>query len=196
MQSITADEYHLTSVSLRPGSKRCLRAARKILDRNGVKWSDSELLQEVAKVFLRHWRGNGLKSATARRYNVSVGPCYIRMAWYVNKVLYSVLWQRAIHSGESISRMLDFSIRTYMPRLLEEILRSPRRDSLRSQRNWSYWNSRFHQRHKPQQKIFVTYQCKTEYNEASGLKYLQEYRVLTKNRPLAPACPLPDLTRR
>ena len=196
MQRISPDEYHLTSVSLRSGSKRRLKAARKVLSRNGVEWSESELLKQLAKVFLRHWRGEKLKSASARRYNDSVGVPYVRMAWYVNKVLYSVLWQRAIHSGESISRMLDFAIRTYMPRLLEEVLRSPVLDCRRAQRNHKYWQARYGRRHSPRLEVFVTYQCRTDHNFSGGLKYVEEYRILSKKQLFGEQVPLPSVIRR
>lgn len=183
MQNISPLEYHSTSISLRPASKRRLIAARKILLRNGVIWSESELLRRLAKVYLRHWRGNRLKSATARRYNRSTkGEKYVRMAWYADQMLYSILWQRAIHSGESISRMLDFSIRMFLPRLLEEYLRSPMPGCARSRRNSTYWQGRFERRPKPQPEIFITYQCETEINTPAGLSYRQEYKILRKNQ--------------
>lgn len=183
MQDISPLEYHSTSISLRPASKRRLTAARKILLRNGITWSESELLRRLAKVYLRHWRGNQLKSATARRYNRSIkGKKYVRVAWYADRMLYAVLWQRAIHSGESISRMLDFSIRMFLPRLLEECLRSPMPGCARASRNSNYWERRFRRRPKPQLEIFITYQCKTEINGPTGLRYWQEYEILRKNQ--------------
>lgn len=196
MQRISSNEYHLTSISLRPRAKRRLMAARKVLCRNGVEWSESELLKELAKVFLRHWRGEKLKSAAARRYNHSVGVPYVRMAWYVNKVLYSVLWQRAIHSGESISRMLDFAIRTYMPRLLEEVLRSPMPGCRRAQGNYGYWQARYSRRHSPRLEVFVTYQCRTDTSFSGGLKYEQEFRILSKKQLFDEQVPLPPMIRR
>lgn len=183
MQDISPLEYHSTSISLRPASKRRLTAARKILLRNGIAWSESELLRRLAKVYLRHWRGTRLKSATARRYNRSTkGEKYVRVAWYADRLLYSILWQRAIHSGESISRMLDFSIRMFLPRLLEEYLRTPMPGCRRASRNSAYWQRRFMRRPNPQPEIFITYQCETEINAPSGLRYWQAYKILRKNQ--------------
>lgn len=183
MQNISPLEYHSTSISLRPASKRRLTAAQKILLRNGVVWSESELLRRLAKVYLRHWRGTQLKSATARRYNRSIkGEKYVRVAWYADRLLYSILWQRAIHSGESISRMLDFSIRMFLPRLLEEYLRSPMPGFDRSSKNSIHWQRRFERRSNPQPEIFITYQCETEMNTLAGLRYRQEYKILRKNQ--------------
>lgn len=182
MQTITVRESHPTSITLRPGSRRRFRAALQILRRNGVEWSESELLRRLAKVYLRHWRGRDRKSATARRYNRAFkGARYERVAWYADRVLYSVLWQRAIHSGESISRMLDFAIRAYLPRLLEEYLRNAKPDSESRKRNSAYWTARFTSRRKPQPDLFITYQCRTELNSATGLKYVQEYIIHRKN---------------
>lgn len=158
-------------------------AARKILLRNGIIWSESELLRRLAKLYLRHWRGSRLKSATARRYNRSIrGEKYVRVAWYADRMLYSILWQRAVHSGESISRMLDFSIRMYLSRLMEECLRSPMPHVAAACRNSRYWQGRYERRRRPQLDVFITYQCKTEFNSPSGLRYWQEYRIFGKNQ--------------
>ncbi|GAB4427931.1 MAG: hypothetical protein OHK0011_10020 [Turneriella sp.] len=109
------------------------------------------------------------------------GEKYVRMAWYVDQMLYAILWQRAIHSGESISRMLDFAIRHYLPRLMEESLRSPMPGCARAARNYTYWHERFVRRPKPQSEIFITYQCKTNENSPSALAYSQEYKIYPKN---------------
>lgn len=184
MQDISPQEYHSTSISLRPASRRRFRAGLLILRRNGVSWSESELLRRLAKLYLRHWRGHGLKSATARRYNRDQAGKYERMPWYVDKVLYSVLWERAVHSGESISRMLDFAIRHYLPRLLEEYLGSPIPGVARSERNSPYWQKRHERRPRPQREIFITYQCSTEQNDRCGLIYRQKAIILQKHELL------------
>ncbi len=186
MQPITSLQYHHTSVTLRPTSRRRFRAGLLILKRNGILWSESELLRRLAKMYLRHWRGRGVKSATARRYNHGQGEKYVRIPWYIDKLLYSILWERAVHSGESISRMLDFAIRHYLPRLLEEYLRSEIPGVLRSGRNTHYWKMRFERRCKPQAEIFITYQCSTEKNDNSGLIYRQEALVLRKHEVFNP----------
>ncbi len=190
MQEIFADKYYLTSVSLRPGSKRRLKAALLILARNGIVWSESELLQRLAKVYLRHWRGRKKKSASLRRKNASIaGIRYVRVPWYVNRVLYAALHERALHSGEAVSRMLDFAIRYFMPRFMEELLREPMPGCAFAQRNLKYWRARYKERKNPRPEIFVTYQCKTELNAPGGLAYRQEYRILTKKQLFASEIP-------
>lgn len=181
MQNISPLQYHSTSVTMRVASRRRFRAALKILRRNGVCWSESELLRRLAKTYLRHWRGRDRKSATARRYNCATGEKYVRVAWYADQMLYAILWQRAVHSGESVSRMLDFAIRHYLPRLMEEYLRSPIPGCARAVRNHSYWQRRYQARRNSQPEIFITYQCETNENSSLALKYSQEYRIYPKN---------------
>ena len=181
MQTISHCEKHLTSVSLRRRSKRRLMAARNILERNGLFWSDSRILSAIAKLYLVRWKGRGQKSATARRYNRKVSKRYVRMAWYCERELYATLWQRTLHSGQSVSRILDLAIRVYMPRLLETILsQNVRTDSVGS-RNLRYWQNRYKLRRNPQPPVFVSYQCKTEINRQDILRYVQEYRLIAHN---------------
>ncbi len=183
MQEISAQEYYLTSVSLRPGSKRRLKAALHILARNGIVWSESELLKRLAKAYLRHWRGRKKKSASLRRKNASIaGIRYVRVPWYVNQVLYAALHERALHSGESVSRMLDFAIRHYMPRLMEEYLSQPTWGCAFAHRNLKFWQIRYKGRRNPRSEILITYQCKTKLNAPEGLAYRQEYRILTQKQ--------------
>ncbi|GAB4434424.1 MAG: hypothetical protein OHK0011_17560 [Turneriella sp.] len=132
-------------------------------------------------MYLRHWRGRGAKSATARRYNRVAEGGYVRMPWYIDKILYATLWERAVHSGESISRMLDFAIRYYLPRLLEEYLRSSIPGIRRSERNSPYWERRYASRFRPQAELFIIYQCLTEKNDGNGLIYSQVFSFLSKS---------------
>jgi hypothetical protein len=172
MQKINAFEHHRTSLSLREKSCRRVAAARKILARNGIRMSESELLSRLAKEYLLRWRGQGKKSATARRYNASAGLFRVR-PWYVDRVLYSLLWERAIHSGESVSRIVDFAVQHYLPRLLELLLRNPLPRNRRSMKNAQYWRQRADSRPAQQAEVFINYQCRTYLNHAGHLSYVQ-----------------------
>jgi len=131
MQEINQYQYHQTSITLSPKSRALLTATLETLEAKGIVWSESELLHRLAMLYVQSWRGNKLKSATARRYNQSAPEGkYIRVSWYISKALYSILWERAIHSGMSISRILEFSFRYYLRRLLEETLRTPVQESV------------------------------------------------------------------
>lgn len=181
MQPISPNEYYLTSITVRRQSKRRLRAALKILARNGVFWSESELLRRFAKMYLGLWRGTGGKPAAVRRHNVSLkNHSYVRVSWYMDRILHAILAEKAIHSGESVSRMLDFAIRHYTPQLLEACLRTPMPKHTRGGRNAAYWQERWQRRKRHLPQLFITYQCKTHENGNRGLRYEQAYQIIPK----------------
>jgi hypothetical protein len=156
-------------------------AARIVLERNGLFCSESQILSAIAKLYLARWKGRGQKSATARRYNRKVSKRYVRMAWYCERELYATLWQRTLHSGQSVSRILDLAIRVYLPRLVETILSQRLGAHGVGSKNSSYWQTRYKLRRNPQPPVFVTYQCKTEINRHDILRYVQEYRLNAQN---------------
>ena len=180
MTNISSQTYHYTSVSLRQKSARKLKAALKLVRSRGIEWSESELLRRLAKLYLQAWRGRGKLTGSARRYNHELRDHkYCRKAWYIDKVLYRIMWQRAIHSGESISRMVDFAIRHYMPRLLEVVLANPDSRNGCAQRNFAYWEARQKRRAHQWPGIFINYQCKTRENSKLALEYTQRYEIFT-----------------
>lgn len=192
MPDISSQQYRHTSVSLRPKSARRLKFALRLVRSRGVEWSESELLRRLAKLYLQAWRGRGTVTVSARRYNHEVrNQKYCRMAWYIDKMLYRILWQRAIHSGESISRMLDFAIRHYLSRLLEAVLANPYSRNARAQRNFAYWQARHGRRFNNRPGVFINYQCVTRENSKLVLEYTQRYVIFTNStpppEPLAPA---------
>lgn len=181
MQAIHSWEYHRTSISVRSGSARRLKAGVLLARRRGLDWSESELLRRLAKLYLQAWRGRGKKSATTRRYNqVRSAKKYARIPWYMDRVLYSVLWERAVHSGESVSRMLDFAIRHYLPRLLEEALQNPYTRHPVARRNLSYWRARCEKRRNKRPDLFITYACETAVNSVTELSYWQKCTIIPK----------------
>ncbi|MFZ5628719.1 MAG: hypothetical protein ACOY5B_06295 [Spirochaetota bacterium] len=134
---------------------------------------------------------------SARRYNHELTDHkYCRMAWYIDKMLYRILWQRAIHSGESISRMLDFAIRHYLSRLLEAVLANPYSRNPRAQRNFAYWGARQEQRANKRPGVFINYQCKTLENSKYALEYVQRYEIFTNSTPPPEFWPAPLIPKR
>lgn len=178
MANIRRFEYRHTSVSLRKSSARRLKAAVLVFRRNGVAWSESEVLRQLAKLYLKCWRGRGKLTAGGRRYNESIaGTQYCQRPWYVEKYFARILWQRALHSGESVSRMLDFAIRHYMPVLIENVLRNPYRQEGRAQQNYAFWASRYSSRRRKHQVIFINYKAETRENSPEALEYIQRYAI-------------------
>lgn len=182
MKSITARDHHYTSVTLPRGSFRRLDSARKIFARNGIHLSNQALYRFLFKHYLKNWRGRRLKSNSLRRYNAD-GKNYSIHALYINKVLHSALSQRANHSGESLSRILDVAIRVYLPRLIEEVLQSaPPRPG--GTNNAYYWAARYARRSRRYSDLFVIYHCFTQANDGIALKYTETTKILTKEELL------------
>jgi hypothetical protein len=182
MKIISPTKYHRTSVSLPRVAYRRLTAARRIFARHGIVYSDQEIYRRLFKHYLTNWRGRGRKTNGLRRYNCD-GKSYEVHALYINQMLHAALWQRAIHSGESISRMLDVAIRVYLPRLLEEILSYSSRVSF-STHSRAYWAARYSRRKRQYPELFINYQCRTERNDAKGIQYLQKVEILSETELL------------
>ncbi len=179
MKRLSPLAFHKTSVSLPVASARRTLAAGRILSRNGIKLSEQEILRRLLKLYLKNWRGRRLKSDTPRRYNQSAGLYTIRPL-YIDQVLYSAAWERAIHSGESVSRMLDFAIRTYLPRLLESLLSSSQRIGQTRPYNAAYWRKRLLARKAQYPDFFINYRCQTHENNNQVLEYQQRTEIISK----------------
>jgi len=179
MKQVYPFKYLKTSVSLPDASYRRLSAGRQIFARNGIYYSDQEIYRRLLKHYLKNWRGRGLKTNRTRRYNAD-GKSYQVHPFYVNQVLYASLWQRALHSGESISRMLDCAIRIYLPRLLESLLGQPDMRG-RFSGNYAYWASRYESRVVKYSDFFINYECLTAQNDGRGLEYLQKMQIIQKS---------------
>jgi hypothetical protein len=181
MQSISPFQCHRTSVTLRKSSYRRARAALLVLRRAGVHWSESRLYEELGKVYLSRWRGEGRKSATLRRYNSRIeGDSYVVRPWYVNQVLYSALAERGVHSGLSVSRMIDFALRYFLYIFLASLLRFPMPRCARAARNAPYWARVYESRRHKCPPVFISYLCETRKNAGGNLEYLQNLNIIPK----------------
>lgn len=191
MDNVSVRKYHKTSVSIRGTSFRRLKAALRILQRNRMDLSEHELCRRLLGIYLKLGKGSGGKAEHARRYNI-VGMNYVRRAAYFNHGLYSILWQRGTHRGESISRMLDFAIRNYLPQVIEELLDvSPY--SPRLTRNTPYWRERHcnrFNRKKTYRSGFLTYASNTSKHQNAELKWEQQVDFRSSNyRPVPVSSP-------
>ena len=178
MKKISPLIHHRSSVSLPARAYRKICAARLVFSRNGFFFSDQEIYRWLLKFYLSHWRGDGVKTNGLRRYNVR-GKAYEIHPLYINQMLHAAIWQRALHSGESVSRMLDVAIRIYLPRLLEQILGTPRWSKI-SERNKLFWAARFRRRRHVYQDVFINYYCKTSHNYRGMLEYSQKVCMIPK----------------
>lgn len=156
----------MTSVTLRKSTVRRLNAMRRLLKRNGISFSESRLFEELLRLYLRHWRGTGKKPAWLRRYNLD-GKHYRIRPLYINRVLHAAATQRAMHTGESLSRMLDLAIRIYARRFLESVLGSHGRVPEPIRR---IWHSRYLSR-RLREPFFISYKGATPENQGASLAW-------------------------
>lgn len=180
MKRIHPFQCKKSSISLPRASYRRLLASQKIFTRNGKYLSEQEIYRRLFKLYLKNWRGRGLKTSGLRRYNAD-GKGYQIRPLYINQVLLAALWERSFHSGESISRMLDVAIRVYLPRLVEQLLQQPSLGSIRSTRNSPYWAHRISRRIKQYPDFFINYACKTLKNDGERLEYSQGTVIIPKS---------------
>jgi len=175
MDRISTLENYMTSVTLRKVTVRRVRAAQRLFQRHGIKFSESRLFEELLRLYLRHWRGIGKKPATLRRYNID-GQDYQIRPLYINRVLHAVATQRAMHTGESLSRMLDLAIRVYSRRLIESVLSSHR------QVDWQIrdvWREKYLTR-RLREPYFISYQGETLENRGPTLSWSSQARLIPK----------------
>ena len=140
---------------LRAASHRRLAAACRILRRNRRHFSENYVLGRLLEEYLKAWRGKPAAAHGPRRYNL-IGQTYIRRGFYVKLRLYRAAWMLGSHSGESISRMVDFSVRHILPRLLANLLVVPPKSESET-RNSEYWRRRWYCRKGPRRMIFLNY---------------------------------------
>ncbi|MFZ5628493.1 MAG: hypothetical protein ACOY5B_05150 [Spirochaetota bacterium] len=139
------------------------------------------MFSRLAKEYLQRWRGNGLKSGTSRRYNARIpSQVYTVRPWYVDQVLYASLWERTVHSGQSVSRVIDFALRNYLGSFLEGILRTPMPRCTRALRNAPYWEGRYARRRRKFPDLFINYSCATRENASGNLEYVQRIEIIPK----------------
>lgn len=113
MQLQNFSVHKLTSVSIRKESFRTLKVAQASLLGQGKFMSEQEIFRGLIQLYLQKWKGAGSRTAGLRRYNLK-GLGYLVKPLYLDMELLAAAWARAIHSGISISRMLDFAIRNYL----------------------------------------------------------------------------------
>lgn len=140
---------------IRRASFRRLQAACRILKRNRRNFSENHILCALLKEYLKSWRGKAAGAKGSRRYNLT-GKKYIRRALYPQYALYRAAWLRGSHSGESVSRMIDFSIRCILPRILANLLAVLPKSRYET-RNSEYWRRRWYGRKKPLPQLFLNY---------------------------------------
>lgn len=114
MDALNLTTTRLTSVSLRKESFQRLKVAQKTLSGKAIFRSEQAMFRGLIRLYLNKWRGGGGRTGGLRRYNLR-GKEYLVKPLYLEMELAFRAWGRAVHSGVSVSRMLDFAIRHYLP---------------------------------------------------------------------------------
>lgn len=85
-----------------------------------------------------------------------------------------------MHSGQSVSRVIDFALRNYLSSFLESILRTPMPRCARAARNSAYWDARYTRRRRRFPDFFINYSCATRENAGGNLEYVQRMEIIPK----------------
>lgn len=114
MDALNLTTSRLTSVSLRKDSFQRLKVAQNMLSGKAIFLSEQAMFRGLIRLYLNKWRGGGSRTSVLRRYNLK-RKGYLVKPLYLEMELAFRAWGRAVHSGVSVSRMLDFAIRHFLP---------------------------------------------------------------------------------
>jgi len=163
-----------TSVSLRTANRKSLQKAAVSLQEQGIPFSEQRLMRECLRIALRFWRGRKEIARRNRRYNKCEGP-YEIAPFYTSEALRSVAWTRCHHSGISLSRLMDFAITRYLPRVMEYWLRFEYRG--RDKADAAIWRQRYAQR-RNRDDFVISYHAYTRINDGIILDYGEKSEIL------------------
>lgn len=162
-----------TSVTMRSRVREKLTKAKNQLAARGLGFSEQRLMRECLRLALRFWRGRRAMASRSKRYNQRSGP-YEIVPFYSTEALRQVSVLRCHYSGISLSRLMDFAVRFYLPRLVESWLSVPFHG--RDAADLEFWNVIYRKR--PNREDFViTYASQTMRNEEFGLEYAEKYEI-------------------
>src|SRR5690242_19461806 len=135
-----------TSVTLRTSVRCALARGVQILQARQIRLSEQRLMRECLRVALKFWRGRGNMAGRNKKYNKRHGPYQI-VPFYTTEALRSVAGARCHYAGISFSRLMDFAVANYLPRVLESWLRCNYRG--RDREDVEHWRDKFARRRHP-----------------------------------------------
>ncbi len=169
-----------TSVTIRTISKTAVTAAQALLAARNIHFSEQRLMRECLRLALRLWRGRRQIATRNKRYNNRKGP-YEIVPFCSTEALRGVAWARCHHAGISLSRLMDFAIANYLPRVVEYWLRFDYhwRDKVDAQD----WQKKYALRRKPDGFV-ISYKANTERNDGTCLFFSECTEILPWPPPL------------
>ena len=163
-----------TSVTIRSSTRVILRDTSLYMRNRGVNFSEQRLMRECLRVALKFWRGRKGKATRNKRYNTRRGP-YEVVPFYTSEALRSVAWTRCHQAGISLSRLMDFAVRFYLPRVMEYWLRFAYRDQDRE--DAELWAARYRQRlHR--EDFVISYEHRVAQNTETTLEFWEKTEIL------------------
>lgn len=140
-------------------------------------------MRECLRFALKFWRGRKGIAARNRKYNKRPGP-YEIVPFLTTESLRSVSWARCHHAGISLSRLMDFAIANYLPRVLEYWLRFDYR--WRDKQDAENWRAKYSLR-RNREDFVISYNALTEKNDETFLHYEEKTEILPWPPPLSAA---------
>lgn len=173
-EDIDFSAVRYTSLTMRSTLRRQLRDADTMLKESGVHLSEQRLMRECLRLALKFWRGRKHIAGRNRKYNKRIGP-YEIVPFYTTEALRRVAHARCHHSGVSLSRLMDFAVANYLPRVIEYWLRFEYRN--RDKSDAAAWREKYERRLNPSDFI-ISYEACTEKNNGAMLKYVETSEIL------------------
>lgn len=140
-------------------------------------------MRECLRFALKLWRGHKDIAARNKKYNKRIGP-YEIVPFYTTESLRSVAWARCHHSGIALSRLMDFAIANYLPRVLEYWLRFDYAG--RDKQAADIWRAKYAMR-RNRDDFVISYRGRTEKNDGILLFYVERTEILPWPPPLSTA---------
>lgn len=169
-----------TSVTMRTTTRASLIAAVALLGTRGHAFSEQRLMRECLRYALKFWRGRGSIAVRNKKYNKRTGP-YEIVPLYTTEALRRVAWARCHHSGVSLSRLMDFAVSSYMPRVVEAWLSG--RYHWRDPEDVETWRRKYALRRDPS-RFVISYTSITANNNAFLLEFTEKSEIQPWPPPL------------
>lgn len=174
MIHIDRSETRLTSVTIRTSAREALSNAREKLAQSNIEFSEQRLMRKCLRIALKLWRGRSRIAGRNKKYNKRIGP-YEIVPFCTTEALRSAAWARCHHSGIALSRLMDFAIANYLPRVLEYWLRFDYYG--RDKDDAALWKAKY-ALHRHREDFVISYNAVTEKNDGIRLNYTEETQIL------------------
>jgi len=145
----------------------------QLLAGKGLKYSEQRLMRDCLRLALKFWRGHGAIAACNKRYNKRLGHYEIVPFWST-EALRRVCWARCHHSGLSLSRLMDFAVSCYLPRVLEDWMANG--PGWSSKDDLTLWRDKYHAR-KHRSAFIISYESETAQNDGYILRYWEKSQI-------------------